>query len=151
MGLQHNFELIINAEDHRKFGQCDCCGNATERVWEYIYESDAAAAAYFVEWTPGHADRAANFDLIVGKWGDDTTQLDRVAISLAFRQLQSGPSFMVVNAADRLIASSSLISEALSRDQVLRNPISERVFAMCDAIYLKDHRIVSLSQSSTER
>jgi hypothetical protein len=44
----------------------------TKRVWGFVYDSKAALAGYFVEWTPGHEGSSANFDLIVGTWGDDT-------------------------------------------------------------------------------
>jgi len=116
----------------------------TQRVWGYVNQGETTVAAYFVEWTPGHAEQAAHFDLILGKWGSESTSRDRKAVSLAFRRLQSGPAFMVINAADRPIATSSLISEALSREQVIGKPIAESVFAVCDAIFLKDDRIIEL-------
>ena len=116
----------------------------TERVWGYVNQEEATIAAYFVEWTPGHAEQAANFDLILGTWGPESISQERKAVALAFRRLQNGPSFMVIDAADRPIAMSSLISEALSRQQVVGNLIAETVFAVCDAIFLKDYRIVQL-------
>jgi hypothetical protein len=36
----------------------------TKRVWGFVYDSKAALAAYFVEWTPGHEGSSANFDLM---------------------------------------------------------------------------------------
>jgi len=36
----------------------------TQRVWGYVNQDDATIAAYFVEWTPGHVQNPANFDLI---------------------------------------------------------------------------------------
>jgi hypothetical protein len=65
----------------------------TKRVWGYVNQGETTIAAYFVEWTPGHTEQAANFDLIVGKWGTDSTSHDRKGVALAFRQLQNGPSF----------------------------------------------------------
>jgi len=138
-------ELTINPEDQRTFGPCDCCGNLTERVWGYVYEDEIALAAYFVEWTPGHADRAANFDLIIGKWGSDAEAANRSAVALAFRHLPTGPAFMVIDAGDRPIAASSLVGAVLNREQVIGTPISQTAFAVCDAIYLKDHRISHLA------
>jgi hypothetical protein len=141
MMSQSDLQLTINPDDQRVFGPCACCGNMTQRVWGYVSQDETTIAAYFVEWTPGHSEQAANFDLIVGKWGTESTSHDRKGIALAFRQLQNGPSFMVINAVDRPIATSSLISDALSRDQVVGMPIAETVFAVCDAIFLRDHRI----------
>lgn len=68
--------LEIDDENQRSFGPCSCCGNMTSRVWGYVYRVDHAFAAYFVEWTPGHNDKEATFDLIIGKWGDGTDASD---------------------------------------------------------------------------
>jgi hypothetical protein len=65
--VEQNLQLSIDPNDQRTFGPCDCCGNMTQRVWGYVYDNDAALAAYFVEWTPGHVEQSANFDLIVGR------------------------------------------------------------------------------------
>jgi hypothetical protein len=138
---QSDLQLTINPDDHRVFGPCACCGNMTQRVWGWVGQGETTIAAYFVEWTPGHTEQAANFDLIVGKWGAESTSHDRNGVAVAFRKLQNGPSFMVIDAADRPISSSSLINEPLSRDQVVSMPIAETVFAVCDAIFLQDHRI----------
>jgi hypothetical protein len=40
----------------------------THRVWGYVNEVDRTVAAYFVEWTPGPVENAANFDFILGSW-----------------------------------------------------------------------------------
>ena len=62
--------LEIEQENEKKFGPCLCCGNMTTRVWGYAYRAKKPLAAYFVEWTPGHAYREAIFDLIIGRWGE---------------------------------------------------------------------------------
>ena len=60
--LRDELSLEIDPEHVREFGPCDCCGNMTKRVWDYVHRGDAGFAAYFVEWTPNHSDCAANFD-----------------------------------------------------------------------------------------
>ena len=119
-------------------------GQRTKRVWGYVYRDDAAIAAYFVEWTPSHQD--ALFDLIIGKWGETATADQRKAVSVAFKVLESGPSFMVQDASARKIGLSSLISEALDRKDVIGSPIAEQVFQICDLIYVADPRIAGLRQ-----
>ncbi len=136
--------LEYDAGNRKEMGPCPHCGQKTSRVWGYIYRCDAAAAAYFVEWTPLHAERDATFDLIVGKWGEDTHAIDRQSVSVAFRVLDSGPSFMVQDAATRPVGSSSLASKALDRDAVIGGPLAEFVFAVCDLVYLADPRIAEL-------
>ncbi len=116
----------------------------TYRIWGYVYDLDAVVAAYFVEWTPGHEGRSANFDFILGNWGGDTDASDRQAAALEFRKLETGPAFMVIDAASRPVAQSPLVSEALERDAVVGKPIASQIFAICDTIYAEDPRIEEL-------
>jgi len=141
---QPKLTLEIDPQNQRLFGPCECCGQMTSRVWGYVYRSDEALAAYYVEWTPGHDSKQANFDLILGKWGEDTTPEDRQAVALEFRQLETGPAFRVIDAKDRKIGSSSLVSVALDRSAVVDTPISAVAFAICGAIFLDDPRIDEL-------
>lgn len=136
--------LEISFDNQRLFGPCPCCGEMTSRVWGYAYRSGDALAAYFVEWTPGHENKEATFDLIVGRWGEGSGADDRKGLSLGFRHLQTGPAFMIQNASSRPIASNQLISKALDRDEVLGTPLADDVFAICDLIYLGDPRIEDL-------
>ena len=138
------YQLEINADDQRTFGPCDCCGNMTSRVWGYVRQGEKAVSAYFVEWTPGHQDRAANFDLIVGSWGDETTADERVGVALAFRNVATGPGFMVVDSDRRSVGKSSLVGRSLTRQQVLDSRICQDIFVMCDAILSQDHRLTVL-------
>jgi hypothetical protein len=133
--------LTIEASGEKSFGPCDCCGEMTSRVWGFVYDSGVAAAAYYVEWTAGHDGASAAFDLIIGAWGDNTGAADRQAVSLDFRKSESGPAFMVVDAGNRTVASSPLISKALNRDEVIGSEIATRVFAVCNTIYLGDPRL----------
>lgn len=121
----------------------------TRRVWGYVQQRETTVGAYFVEWTPGHEDRAANFDLIIGAWGPDTSASDRKAVALAFRHLPTGPAFMVVDAAERPFGTSPLVGEALGREQVVGRTIAATAFALCDCIYTQDGRIADLRGPSS--
>jgi hypothetical protein len=134
-------KLTLETSGESSFGPCECCGQMTSRVWGFVYDHDAAAAAYYVEWTPGHEVTTAAFDLIIGTWGENTDAKDRQAVSLEFRKLESGPAFMVTDAENRAVARSSLVSKALSREEVIGTATASHVFAICDAIYLEDPRI----------
>ena len=136
--------LTIETSGEKSFGPCDCCGQMTQRVWGFVYEADAALAAYFVEWTPGHEASSAIFDLIIGAWGDGTDNGGRKVVSLEFRRLESGPAYMVIDAKTRPTANSGVISEALSRDGVLGTPVANEVYRVCDAIYLQEPRLAWL-------
>ena len=137
--------LDIDPANHKEFGPCDCCGTLTHRVWGNIERDGATLAVYSVEWTPGHEERQANFDFIIGPWGEGTDGAERFAVSLAYRVFDTGPSFMVMDSTDRPFGKSALTSKALTRDEVIGQPIAKQVFDFCDAIYLKDIRIAALT------
>jgi len=95
-----------------------------------------------MHWTVGHLNEpGANLDLVIGRWGDDTTGDDRASVALIHRELPDGsPSLMVIDAADRPIGHESLTKAALAREDVIGTPLAERVFALVDAIYEQDAR-----------
>ena|SRR5437879_1293220 len=146
MPSESEFQVLVEPENERTFGPCPCCGNMTRRVWGYVSQGDATVAAYFVEWTPGHQDRAANFDLIIGAWGPAASASDRTAVALAFRHIPTGPAFMVVDAAERPVGISTLVGEALGREQVIGKPMATTAFALCDCVYAQDGRIGDLGR-----
>ena len=143
-----NLALEIDWENQRRFGPCSCCGEMTSRVWGFAYRAGEPLAAYFVEWTPGHEDREASFDLIIGRWEKQAEATDRKAVSLGFRHLQTGPAFMIQNASVRPVASNPLVSEALDRDNVLGTNLADDAFVVCDLVYLGDPRLEELRADS---
>jgi hypothetical protein len=123
-------------------GHCDCCGNESRRVWGMIHDGDATLAAYWMNWTVGHlTDTGANLDLILGKWGEETSPDDRVVVSMVHREQPDGtPALMVIDASDRPSAKGELAHTALDRAEVIGTPLAAQVFALVDAIYEQDDR-----------
>jgi len=139
--MSNETALTIEASGEKSFGPCECCGEMTKRVWGFVYEANTALVAYFVEWTPGHEGSSTNFDLILGAWGDGTDNSARKAVSLEFRRLEFGPAFMVIDATTRPTATSTLVSEVLSRDAVVGTAIASEAYRVCDAVYLEEPRL----------
>jgi hypothetical protein len=135
--------LTLEIAKETTFGPCSCCGQMTKRVWGYVYRLDAALAVYYVQWTPGHEAKSADFDLIVSPWGENTHASQRSAVSLKYRVLDTGPSFMVVDASTRA-AENKLASHSLTRAEIIGTPLAAEVFAICDAIYTDDPRIMEI-------
>lgn len=137
--------LEVEPSGFKDFGSCPCCGRSTRRVWGLVNREKSTLASYFVEWTLGHmADRGANFDFIIGKWGADTSASDRFSASLSYRILESGPSFMIIDSDVRPIARSTLVGRALKRIDAIDNPVSVEIFAIADAVFVGDERISEL-------
>src|SRR5690349_834867 len=115
-------------------GHCDCCGTTTKRVWGFISRADQAVGIYYVAWTVGKPDHGGTYDLILGKWGEDSSARDRYAVALDFRIVDGEAQFGVIDATDRL-AGSSLFDTRLKRSEVIGTPLAPQVFAIVDAVY----------------
>jgi hypothetical protein len=98
-----------------------------------------------VHWTLTRVhDHGAHFDLIIGRWGERTTAADRVLVALEYRVLESGPAFMVIDAASRPAATNELVGRALAREEVIGRPIAAEAFAIVDAVLAQDPRVAEL-------
>lgn len=127
------------------YGPCPCCGNNSRCVWGLVREPKRALAAYYVHWTLGRVpDHGANFDLIIGRWGEGATAKDRSLVSLAYRLFDDGPQFMVIDGHDRPAAKNELVEHVLRREEVIGKPIAKQAFDIVDAILARDERVVEL-------
>lgn len=137
--------LSIETSGSNDHGPCACCGNMSRCVWGFVNSATTPVAAYFVHWTLTRvADHGANFDLIIGKWDEEATPVDRSAVSLAYRLDETGPSFMVIDATDRPATTGGAAARALGRDQVIGQPIAKEAFALVDTILAQDERVAEL-------
>jgi len=140
----------IEFDGSNDFGLCDCCGGGSRTVWGYLHrDTGETEAAYFVQWTLGNVEEhGANFDLIIGEWGERTTKSDRRAVALALRWIEREPQFMFIDAATRPLAHSDLVGGTLAREEVMGTPIAQQAFDIIDAIWLYDPRIKEIVGAS---
>ena len=96
-----------------------------------------------VNWTVDHlAESGADFDLVLGAWGEDTTSADRVCVSLLYRKPEDHPwSVMVIDADHSKRIGGEIADSGLRRDEVIGTPLAPHVFAVIDAIFLQDGRL----------
>jgi hypothetical protein len=128
-------------QDGKSGGVCECCGNESSTVWGYVYSDGEPFASYFVHWTRNKPDHFPNFDIIFGTWGDPSIN-DRKLASWIFNPSQEDGGFMVVDSGDREISNSDLVSESLTREQVVGDAnYMEIITSIIDAIWLQDERI----------
>ena len=133
--------LQVEQTGNKEFGPCSCCGNMSRTIWGFVHSHNSTLAAYFVQWTLNNPQHGANFDLIVGAWGKGTDAQDRKAVSLEYRVIEHRGEFMVIDASARPVADPSMAKETLRRDQIIGRPLAQEIFAIVDAIIVKDERI----------
>jgi hypothetical protein len=128
-------------------GRCECCGRVSRKVWGVVYRDGLTFASYFVHWTIGHVfENGANIDVILGKWGEGTSAVNRYAVGLEYRILDDGPS-LIVRDAERTPAKSAIAENFLKRNDVIGDPLADMVFAICDAFLVQDQRLATLWDS----
>ena len=130
--------------DGENVSTCDCCGSMSRKVWGYLHLKLAGTlAAYFMHWTPGAslATHPANFDLIVGPWGEDEGEEKRCAVALIQFEGENGPGVMVIDSESRSSSYSGLAKIMTDRNDVISTPFASSVFAMYDAALVQDHRL----------
>jgi hypothetical protein len=137
--------LSVEATGCNDYGPCKCCGNGSRCVSGLVQSPTGTVAVYFVHWTLGRVmDHGANFDLILGTWGEGASSSDRCLVALAYRMSATGPQFMVIDADQRPSAGSDLFAKPLQRSEVIGRPITEQAFAIVDAVLEQDARITEL-------
>lgn len=142
-------DLSVEPTGDNDFGPCECCGKMSRTVWGLVHSQAGPLAAYFVQWTLNSPEHGANFDLIVGEWGIGTTSKDRQAISMIYRNVNNQGSFMVIDASKLPQRDPSLVSSALSREEVIGSLLAKRAFAIVDAVFMKDTRIEEIRSWSS--
>ena len=118
-------------------GKCACCGKAKHTAWGFVYEDDAPKACYFVEWVTGHGAKAARFDVVLGRWSDDTTEADRKAVSLEYR----GGAFELADAGGRPAAE---VGRALTKADAAGTELAAEALTISRAILEADDRFKEL-------
>jgi hypothetical protein len=141
-----NAAYVIEPTGSRDFGPCKCCGNMSRTVWGMLRKGDIDKAVYFVQWTMSSPQHGANFDLVIGRWGDGSDIADRTSVSLLYRADVDEPGFMIIDAAGRPASDGSLAVKALSRDELVNSTLKAPVFAMVDAIFLQDERLAEICE-----
>jgi hypothetical protein len=84
-------------------------------------------------------DHGVTFELIIGKWGDESTPADRYAIWLRYGVTAKGAGFMVIDAQANV--DDQLVGKAMKRQDVVGTPLAEQAFALADEVWLHEKRI----------
>jgi hypothetical protein len=118
-------------------GRCACCGKSKHTAWGFVYEDDSPRACYFVEWVAGPEVATARFDVVVGRWSDDTTESDRTAVSLDYDRGE----FQLADADGRPAAE---VGRATKKGDIAGTPLAEEAMTISRAVLEADDRFKEL-------
>jgi hypothetical protein len=122
----------------------------SKTIWGDISQNGATLAVYFVQWTVGAPDHKPNIDLVIGVWGEGTEAGNRFLVSLLYMPGGDGGSFMVIDGEDRLASKRSVCGRALRRAEVVGASLAVEVFALVDALWLTDPRMIEVRALNNE-
>ena len=129
-------------------GPCECCGDVSRLATGMVRLDGEPYAAYQVHWTSRQVARhGAEFYIILGRWGDGTSAVDRFAVALHFFIEPDRFGFSVVDADQTAIASHPLVGRALPRESVIDTPLAREAFNLVDAIWLEDENVAEVASS----
>ncbi len=112
----------------------------TRIVRGFVNDENGAYAVYLVRWAPGRPQHDATIAVSIGGWGGDESTPRRLVV-LSHRILESGPGFMIVNAAESPWVADGFLGSPVSRDEALASPLAAQVFAILDAADEQDSRL----------
>ena len=125
---------------------CECCGLPAARVEGRLLHQEAHLARYAVRWRPEDPAHLARHTLYLGDWtGRDGARGERRAVAVA--EFRGGPDggFSLRDDAERLTrALEPWRPHRVGRAEAIGLPLGDRLFAMLDAIHVKDPRLAAV-------
>jgi hypothetical protein len=121
-------------------GVCADCGNRTQVIWGYIYESGEPRAVYYARWTPAHVDRGVQLLVSFGEWGEGADPSTRRAVGLECKMGFEVPSFMVIDAAT-LPWAGDVLGRTMTRSEALASDAAEEAFGLVNALWEQEPQL----------
>ena len=134
-------DLLVELDESVDFA-CPCCGHPSRAVWGRVSDTTGALATYKIEWTLRDRLHGAHFDLIIGDWDEAATRDNRAGVSLVYRAETERSGFMLLDARDRWSEHrAGIASTTLARTDIEATPVADEVYAIVDAVWMRDGRI----------
>lgn len=136
-------ELVV-LPDGAEDVACDDCGAAARQVEGRIEHREAPLARYTVRWVPGAPGHAARHVLYLGDWLRRDAARERAVALVDFRGGPAHGFYLRDDAPDVLRALSPWRPRFVRRADAIGQPLGADVFAMLDALHVKDDRLSEL-------
>jgi hypothetical protein len=136
-------KISIEPGESKETGICPDCGSKTWYATGYVYNDNNASAIYMARWTDKHLERGIQILLSIGQWGNGTSGKMRRRVGVDCRMGSDRPSFMIVDASKMPWDDEKLLGKALTRAEVLKDPLKDEAFHILDHLVSDDPRIKS--------
>jgi hypothetical protein len=121
---------------------CDCCGRPARRAEGRLTRHEAPLARFTVRWCPDDPGHPARHVLYLGDWQRRGGMQGGPAVAAADYRGGAGHGFYLRDDAPQLLKSlKPWRPHFIRRQDAIGQPLGERLFAMLDAIHVKDPRL----------
>lgn len=120
---------------------CECCRQPARRAEGRLSHNESPLGRYTVRWRPGVPDHAARHVLYLGSWVARSVHAPPTAAVADFRGGPEGGFSLRDDAADLLHALAPWRPRFVRRADAIGQPLGETLFAMLDAVHVKDPRL----------
>ena len=120
---------------------CECCGRPARRAEGRLAHNEAPLGRYTVRWRPGVPDHGARHVLYLGNWVARTVHAPPTAAVADFRGGPEGGFSLRDDAPALLRALAPWRPHFVRRAEAIGQPLGHALFAMLDAIHVKDPRL----------
>ena len=120
---------------------CDCCNTTTTVLRGDLEHGATWIGFYDVRFTDGHSDVFPIFQVYTGDWSQGAPKESRWCFGADFNAALGG--FMLRDTSEDVF---HIDATTLDRSDILGSPFAAEVFAMLDAIIMKDSRLQEISQ-----
>lgn len=133
-------EVVVIPEAEEDLA-CECCGQPARRAEGLLLHREEEAGRFSVRWRPGHPDHPARHVLYLGNWRRRTAE-DRATLAVADFLGHPDPGFRLLDEAPALMqALAPWHPRLVRRADAIGQPLGERLFALLDAVHVKDPRL----------
>ena len=135
------WQEVVVIPEAEEDGPCECCGFPARRAEGLLLHREAEAGRFSVRWRPGVADHPARHILYLGNWSSRSIE-DGPAVAAADYRGGEDHGFILRDDTPQLLkALKPWRPRFIRRHDAIGQPLGERLFAMLDAIHVKDPRL----------
>ncbi len=132
------WQALVIDEDAHDITTCACCDTQTHRALGDVRDGEVWLCWYTCRWTDGHMDRGLSFDLFFGDWREGAAPDTRWIVSVLYRKAADAFSVQDARNGRRWDKAGATV---MNRDDVIGTDFAQEVFAILDAIFMKDPRL----------
>lgn len=136
-------EIVVIPETEEEI-RCDCCGFPARRVEGRLLHREETIGRFTVRWRPGRPDHPARHVLYLGNWTRRSLQDPAMVAAAEYLGGERHGFYLRDDAATILKALAPWKPIFVRRADAIGKPLGQAIFAMLDAIHVKDPRLQEL-------